>query len=124
MEGKRDKKGSPLRQRAELKWAALKKGRPAVSGADHIAVVHELQVHQIELEMQNEELRRAQQEAEELRDKYQDLYDFAGGLRHPRRQRDGPGGESGRHRPLGLRAAPFYRTDPVHVHRTGVAGRV
>lgn len=40
-------------------------------------LVHELQVHQIELEMQNEELRNAQIEIEEAWRKYIDLYDFS-----------------------------------------------
>lgn len=41
------------------------------------ALIHELQVHQIELEMQNEELKRARRESEELKEQYLDLYDFA-----------------------------------------------
>jgi two-component system cell cycle sensor histidine kinase/response regulator CckA len=40
-------------------------------------LIEDLQVHQIELEMQNEELRRLQQDLEKERDKYSDLYDFS-----------------------------------------------
>jgi PAS domain S-box-containing protein len=40
-------------------------------------LIHELGVHQIELEMQNDELRRSQEELEASRSKYADLYDFA-----------------------------------------------
>lgn len=40
-------------------------------------LAHDLRTHQIELEMQNHELRVAQQHLEDARDRYADLYDFA-----------------------------------------------
>ena len=64
-----------LRARAETALAELSFG--GASGLKGEALLHELQVHQIELEMQNEALRQAQAELEESRDRYVDLYEFA-----------------------------------------------
>ena len=68
---------SDLRLRAE---GVLRKQLLAfdkIPPADVQSLVHELRVHQIELEMQNDELRRTQQELEASREKYFDLYDLA-----------------------------------------------
>jgi PAS domain S-box-containing protein len=45
--------------------------------ADQLRLVHELQVHQIELEMQNAELRQTRSELETALAAYTELYDFA-----------------------------------------------
>ncbi|MDI1306951.1 MAG: PAS domain S-box protein [bacterium] len=48
-----------------------------LSEADTLKLIHEFEVHQIELEMQNEELILAKEQAEVAIEKYTDLYDFA-----------------------------------------------
>ena len=50
---------------------------PARTESDTQRLVHELQVHQIELEMQNEENQAARDEIEAGLEKYSDVYDFA-----------------------------------------------
>ena len=47
------------------------------ANTDTQKLIYELQVHQIELEMQNEELSRSQAEVETGLERYTDLYDFA-----------------------------------------------
>jgi PAS domain S-box-containing protein len=65
-----------LRLRAERRWLVTE-SLPADAPPDTQRLVQELQVHQIELEMQYEELLLAQAEAENSRAQYVDLYDFA-----------------------------------------------
>jgi PAS domain S-box-containing protein len=67
-----------LRQKAEelLKRKSPGKTLP-FSEVESLKLIHELEVHQIELELQNEELRHAWAEAESANDKYIRLYDYA-----------------------------------------------
>jgi diguanylate cyclase (GGDEF)-like protein/PAS domain S-box-containing protein len=64
----------PLRRAAEAQWAATPSTRIRPATKDFLV---ELQVHQIELEMQNEALRQTQIALEESRNRYIDLYEFA-----------------------------------------------
>ena len=66
-----------LRSRAEKLLAAKGGELKKIPLMDVIRLTQELRVHQIELEMQNEELRQAQETITEARDRYADLYDFA-----------------------------------------------
>jgi PAS domain S-box-containing protein len=65
-----------LRARAEHRHL-LAATLPTDMPADTQRLVQELQIHQLELEMQNEELLLAQAYAEHSRAQYVDLYDFA-----------------------------------------------
>ena len=68
---------SELRRRAEKLLSAHLSEPAALSPEEVQRLVHELEVHQIELEMQNRQLREAQEQLEASRDRYADLYDFA-----------------------------------------------
>jgi len=67
-----------LRQRAERLLDASPEGTGLTSSPSETKqLLHELLVHQIELDMQNEELRSAQQQLEASQARYFDLYDLA-----------------------------------------------
>ncbi|HCY00161.1 MAG TPA: hypothetical protein DG754_08485 [Bacteroidales bacterium] len=69
-------KASKLRKSAET---LLNKGKTekVFSDPDILKLIHELEVHQIELELQNEELKQAKEKAELAEKKYTELYNFA-----------------------------------------------
>ncbi|MDZ7724607.1 MAG: PAS domain S-box protein [candidate division KSB1 bacterium] len=75
------KDAADLRQKAEAlarkQAARTPKDSATLSSEEIRETLHELRVHQIELEMQNEELRKAQAEIEAGRARYFDLYDLA-----------------------------------------------
>jgi PAS domain-containing protein len=66
-----------LRRKAEERARSQTDLPGEISPEDAQELIHELRVHQIELEMQNDELRRSQVQLEESRMRYSDLYDFA-----------------------------------------------
>lgn len=66
-----------LRQRAEEILRQHPQNREAVIPPNVRRLLHELQIHQIELEMQNEELRGAHKELAAGRDRLADLYHLA-----------------------------------------------
>ena len=66
-----------LRGRAE-ELLAKRGGKVTESSeVDVLTLIHEIEVHQVELEMQNEELRGARVEVEQSRKQYADLYELA-----------------------------------------------
>ncbi|RJP24360.1 MAG: response regulator [Deltaproteobacteria bacterium] len=77
-DGNRSWDDEELRRCAEERLRRAKAGTgPILSQGDAEKILHELAVHQVELEMVNEELRRANEESEAALARYTDLYDFA-----------------------------------------------
>ena len=70
-------KFSELRSRAEEQLKKKEGPQQTISADELLQVVHELHTHQIELELQNEELQLTQIELEKSRKRFSDLYDFA-----------------------------------------------
>jgi PAS domain S-box-containing protein len=67
-----------LRNKAEVLLVNKKiETKAQLSEDESLKLIHELQVHQIELELQNEELIQAKEQAELAFEKYTELYDFA-----------------------------------------------
>ncbi|GEM_PF-2129635 len=66
-----------IRQKAEQLLQAKHNQIETVADEDLSSLIHELRVHQVELELQNEELRQTQRELEKAQSKYFDLYHFA-----------------------------------------------
>src|SRR6185369_16352715 len=67
-----------LRRRAEELFRAKTAAEPSPGTAEEsLRLLHELQVHQIELEMQNAELCQARDEVDRALEQYSDLFDFA-----------------------------------------------
>jgi PAS domain S-box-containing protein len=74
-------RAAELRRQAERIVDERAKGEPdpidTRSPEETRSTLHELQVHQVELEMQNDELRRVQAELDASRERYFELYDHA-----------------------------------------------
>jgi len=66
-----------LRRRAEAEFQTNAAPSQPLPPGNTEQLLHELQVHQIELEIQNEELRRAQADLDAERSRYFELYDLA-----------------------------------------------
>ena len=75
--GTKSRRLKALRHRAEALLHEKPQALSNIPPEDIQQLIHELQVYQIELEKQNEELRRVQLQLAKARDKYFDLYDFA-----------------------------------------------
>jgi PAS domain S-box-containing protein len=108
---KKPRPAKSLRLRAEEMLRTSPQDISGMPTEDVHALVHELQVHQMELEIQNEELREAQVELTESRNRFSDLYEFAP-VGYLTLQQDGT-----------IQQANLRAADMLHVHRRDLIGR-
>jgi PAS domain S-box-containing protein len=73
----RKRKKSSYRKQAKDQLTQNSLERQKIYPQDPAVLIHELQVHQVELKKQNEDLRQAQEELAKARDKFQELFDSA-----------------------------------------------
>jgi PAS domain-containing protein len=66
-----------LRRRAQTQLKSRTASPEKISSEEAHSLLQELQIHQVELEMQNEQLGHTQAELETALTRYTDLYDFA-----------------------------------------------
>lgn len=71
-----EEKFNELRRQAEALMAKPDFSSRPLAGEDPRQLIHELQIFQVELELQNDELRCTQQELMEFKIHYTQLYDF------------------------------------------------
>ena len=78
MNKRNDSSAEGLRHRAEARLKKDKQKRASPATQEELQrLVHELEVHQVELEIQNEELQQVRAELEASLERYTELYDFA-----------------------------------------------
>ena len=79
--GNKHNRAAELRQRAEAiagsKWVNLSANLETIPPEEIQRILHELQIYQIELEMQNEELREAQTELDIAKERFFNFYNLA-----------------------------------------------
>ena len=102
---------SSLRHRAE--HAVDKRGGETddLSVEDVMSLLHELQVHKVELEMQNDELQLSEKRYQTLCQRFVDLYNLA------------PFGYLAIENPDHIKEANIMAADMLGVHRSGLIGR-
>ncbi len=66
-----------IRAEAMDRLRRRRKDLDTMKPSDKSELIHELEVHQVELEMQNDELRRVSDQLADARNRYRDLYEFA-----------------------------------------------